>query len=87
MMFKIILSSSSEKFIRNSDKELRNRLLDKINKLMVDPIPRDAKRILGRDENIFRVRVGDYRILYVIYFEEKTILISDIDKRERVYLK
>jgi hypothetical protein len=48
MMFQINLSSSSEKFIRNSHEDLRERLLDKINKLMIDPIPRDAKRYSER---------------------------------------
>ncbi|MBU2565600.1 MAG: type II toxin-antitoxin system RelE/ParE family toxin [Candidatus Thermoplasmatota archaeon] len=53
--------------------------------LSVDPFPSDAKRVVGRKEKVFRVRVGDYRILYVVFFDKNEILISDIDKHERVY--
>jgi mRNA-degrading endonuclease RelE of RelBE toxin-antitoxin system len=43
------------------------------------------RKNVGRKEKVFWVRVGDYRIQYVIYFNEKEILITVIDKRERVY--
>jgi len=56
-----------------------------IKKLSVDPFPSDAKRVVGRKEKVFRVRVGDYRILYVVFYGEKEILISDIEKRGGVY--
>ena len=37
------------------------------------------------DEKIFRVRVGSYRILYVVDFEKQLIVIDSVDKRSRVY--
>ena len=33
--------------------------------------PPDAKRVVGREEKAFRVRAGDYRILYVVYLDKK----------------
>ena len=36
-------------------------------------------------EKVFRVRVGDYRILYSVSYEENLILIIKVDKRGRVY--
>ena len=84
-MFKITLSSLSQKFLKKCGKELYERIINKIENLSHNPFPPDCKRIAGRAEKVFRVRVGDYRILYVVYDDKKEILISDIDKRSRVY--
>lgn len=84
-MLKIEFSNSSNKFLRNCDDELYNRLVDKVKSLASDPYPKDRKRVGGRKEKVFRVRVGDYRILYIVFNEKNILLISDIDKRERVY--
>jgi len=51
----------------------------------LNPYPKDRKRVGGRKEKVFRVRVGGYRILYVVFNERNSLLISDIDKRETVY--
>jgi mRNA interferase RelE/StbE len=59
--------------------------MKRIRQLAQNPFPSDMKRVLGRKELVFRVRVGDYRILYVVFQKEKEILISDIDKRSRIY--
>ena len=84
-MFAVYLSSNAEQFLKKSPKDLKDRIFKKIELLSEDPFPSDSKRIVGRDEKIFRIRVGDYRIQYVVYYEKKEVLISDIDKRERAY--
>ena len=84
-MFQIRLSSTANRFLRKSQKEVCDRIVRKIKGLSVDPFPPDIKRVVGRKERVFRVRVGDYRIMYVIFYDKNEILISDIDKRERVY--
>jgi mRNA interferase RelE/StbE len=84
-MFKIILTPSSLRFLKKCDKELNDRIYVKLNELSSDPFPADSKRIVGREDRIFRVRVGDYRILYAVYYEKNEIVVADIDKRSRVY--
>ena len=56
-----------------------------IEKLKIEPFPSDVKRVVGKKEKIFRVRVGDYRIQYSVFYDQNNIFISDIDKRERAY--
>jgi len=85
MTFQIEFSSISEKFLRKAQEDIRNRIFDKIKQLKEDPFLHDSKRVIGKEEKVFRVRVGDYRILYVVYFDEKSILIFDIGRRERIY--
>ena len=84
-MLNVQFDNQPEKFLKKADNILKQRIIQKIEFLRNDPIPHDAKRIVNRKEKTFRVRVGDYRILYVVYFEENTILISKIDKRSRTY--
>ena len=84
-MYRVIHGKYAQKFLKKCDKVLAERLLKKMRELAVNPFPSDVIRVSGRKEKVFRVRVGDYRILYVVYFEKNEILISDIDKREDVY--
>jgi len=85
-MFGIELSNQAKKFLRNCENELRVRIMTKLKSLKENPVPSDAK-FIGRDKEgkIFRVRVGGIRIIYRDKDSEKVIIISKIDKRERVY--
>ena len=72
-------------------KKLRNkvdvrRIIERIEKLLQQHFPSDAKRVEGfSDAKVFRVRVGDYRILYIVDFTQSKIFIIKIDRREKVY--
>jgi len=83
--FEVHLSSKATKFLKNADKKLYDRIINKLKRLSEDPFPQDAKRVLGQKEKVSRVRVGDYRILYVVYLDKNIVLVADVDKRERIY--
>ncbi|MDP3734768.1 MAG: type II toxin-antitoxin system RelE/ParE family toxin [Nanoarchaeota archaeon] len=83
-MFQIEHTSHSSKFLKKADTILRERVIKKIELLKDEPVPRDAKSLAGEQAS-FRVRVGDYRILYKVKWNERVILIANIDKRARVY--
>jgi len=74
-----------KKFIEKLDEQTKLRVKESIEKLAFDPVPHKAVRVEGQKEKVFRVRVGDYRILYVIHEEDKEITIVKVDKRSRVY--
>lgn len=59
--------------------------MGKIFQLATNPFSHGIERVSGREEKTFRVRVGDYRILYSVFNDRREILISDIDRRENVY--
>ena len=61
------------------------RILKRIEKLKHDPVLHDSKIVEGYGEKLFRVRVGDYRILYEVDYNDNLIGIVKIDKRSRVY--
>ncbi len=85
MSFKIDYDNQPRKFLKNQDKETIKRLMDKIDTLSLNPIPHDAKRVMGYELATFRIRIGKHRALYRVNYEEKRIIVVKIDKREKVY--
>ncbi len=85
-MFKIEFSNQASRFLRKCEDNLVLRILDKLEFLKNNPIPSDAK-FIGRDNNekILRIRIGKFRVLYKLKNSEKVILITRIDKRNKVY--
>jgi mRNA interferase RelE/StbE len=60
--------------------------MDKIDgSLMDNPVPHNAKRLVGYEEPTFRIRIGKWRVLYRINYRRETIIVVKIDHRERVY--
>lgn len=84
MTFSVEFSKKAQKDLKNLDEIIANRCLAEIETLKENPFPRDAIKVKGED-NVFRIRVGKYRILYEVYPETNLTLITKIDKRERVY--
>ncbi|RLE45571.1 type II toxin-antitoxin system RelE/ParE family toxin [Candidatus Woesearchaeota archaeon] len=84
MMF-VYYSNQAKKFLKSLDKSSIIRILNKIEFLQENPSPPNSKTIKGVKERLFRVRVGDFRILYEVDFKKAIIGIVKIDKRSRVY--
>lgn len=84
-MFSAEFGSDAKKFLRKAERDIAHRIIERIEKLKEEPFPQDVKRVVGKKDKIFRVRVGDYRIQYSVIYERNLIFISDIDKREKAY--
>jgi mRNA interferase RelE/StbE len=84
-MLGVEFSSISKKFLKSLELSITKRILEKIELLRENPFPSDTKRVKGKKDKIFRVRVGKYRIQYNVFHDRGFIFISDIDKRERAY--
>ena len=84
-MFSVYFANQAKKFLKNADKILSERIMSKIEKLKDNPVPSDAKFLEGVKGKIFRIRAGDYRILYEIFYGENRISVNNIDKRSKVY--
>ncbi|HJH29734.1 MAG TPA: type II toxin-antitoxin system RelE/ParE family toxin [Methanosarcinaceae archaeon] len=84
-MFVILLDLPAQKFLRKIDKKIASRIVESIEKLAEEPIRHDSKRIMGSKENLFRIRVGKFRVLYRVDYENSHIVITKIDSREHIY--
>lgn len=82
MKYRIEFQKAALKFIRKQDKPTQERLLTAINKL---PSGTDIKKLQGH--NMYRMRVGDMRVLYTIDDIIMVINIENIDSRGGVYKK
>ena len=69
--------------MRKQDRPTQERLLKAINRL---PDGTDIKRLQG-NRDLYRVRVGDMRVIYGIHEDIKIINIENIDNRGDVYKK
>lgn len=78
---KILYSRTSFKYLETLDQKTKIRIIKAIDKLpdQGDVVRLQAKKI----KNIFRLRVGKFRIIFVI--EENCLRILDIDSRGDIY--
>lgn len=73
-------------YLRKVPAKLRKQIIAKIQKLAADPYPPTAKLLQETkddEERVYRIRSGDYRILYVV--RGIIVCILDIDHRKDVY--
>jgi len=68
------------------NQEIQSRLKPKIESLAFNPRPPDTIKLQGFDDT-YRIRVGDYRVLYEIHDNVLLVLIVDVGHRKRVYLR
>lgn len=66
----------------------RKQIRRKIDALARDPYPPGCKKLQGdqgRDAPVYRIRSGDYRILYLVRSDPSTIVVLDIGHRKDIY--
>ncbi|MBK7897060.1 MAG: type II toxin-antitoxin system RelE/ParE family toxin [Candidatus Promineifilaceae bacterium] len=83
-MFILKIKNSAERDLKRLPKPLFLRLNQKILALREEPRPPGARKLQGKLEG-WRVRVGDYRIVYQIDDAEQTVTIVRVRHRRDVY--
>lgn len=79
--YTIKFEKAALKFLQKQDKSTRERLIKVIHQL---PNGTDVKKLQGY-QNLYRVRVGNIRVLYSIKKTVKIINIQNIDSRGEIY--
>ncbi len=83
-MFEVFLERAAEADLRRLSKENFNRLLPQIRYLAQDPRPAGCRKLSG-SHNDWRLRIGDYRVLYEIDDKAKTVRVFRIKHRREAY--
>ncbi len=60
------------------------RLVPRIDGLATDPRPSGCKKLRGY-KDLWRIRLGDYRVVYIINDDRKTVSITRVAHRRDVY--
>jgi mRNA interferase RelE/StbE len=85
MNYTVKVGRTVEKFLRGlTDKKLYYRLREAIDGLANEPRPADSAKLKGVDD-LYRARVGDYRIVYQIRDRELLVLVVQIGLRREIY--
>lgn len=84
MVYKIIIKPAARKELEKIDKPIRIRIIETISALSGNPRPPGCKKLVNFD-NYYRVRVGDYRIIYEIRDKELIIEIVKVGNRRDIY--
>ena len=83
MSYHLVLKRVAEKELDDLPKSLFDRINRKILSLEQDPRPFGVQKLHGQE--VYRLRVGDYRILYVIDDTAKRVDITSVGHRRDVY--
>ncbi len=84
MKYKIKILPTARRELLSLSEEIQKRIYRKIAVLAADPYPKGVKAIKGGD-GIFRLRVGDYRVLYQVKRNRLLVLVLRIGHRKDIY--
>ncbi len=77
-------SRASQKELDRLDGKIRVRVLRKVAALEEDPRPPGATQLVGADD-LWRIRVGDYRVVYGIEDDRLVVIVVRVAGRGKVY--
>lgn len=83
-IYRIEVSATAERQIRRLDRDDQLRVLRAVRDLAAEPRPRGCRKLRGY-EDVFRIRVGLFRVLYSIEKERILIILLKVGHRKDIY--
>ncbi|HMB92101.1 MAG TPA: type II toxin-antitoxin system RelE/ParE family toxin [Rhodothermales bacterium] len=84
-MHTVSIARKAQKELRKVAHRDRDAILDAIEALARDPRPDGVVKMKGTREDLYRIRVGDYRVVYHVDDDVLTVLVVRIRHRRDVY--
>jgi len=81
--YKVLIKPSAVKELKNIPKKELTKITEKINSLSHDPRPSRCEKLTA--QNAYRIRQGDYRIIYIIEDDTLIIIVIKVGHRRDVY--
>ena len=85
-MYKLLIEKNAKKDLDNLELKELKRIWIQIYQLGSEPRPKGSLKLKG-SENDWRIRIGDFRVIYEINDEIKTVTIFGVKHRKEVYRK
>ncbi len=82
--YTVEFTTASAREVRKLDPHIRRRILTAITALQADPRPAGAKKLSGFDQ-AWRIRIGDFRVLYEIVDDTVLVTVFRVAHRRDVY--
>ena len=84
MRYEIIIKPTAEKSLGRIPRPFRRRIIDALEELRVAPRPAGVVKLAG-GENLWRIRIGDYRVVYEVHDDRLIVLVLRVAHRKDVY--
>ncbi|NBR14605.1 MAG: type II toxin-antitoxin system RelE/ParE family toxin [Flavobacteriales bacterium] len=81
--YTIVLTKKAQKQLDKVSDKIAEQLIESISKLSLNPRPSGYKKLKGRDS--YRIRSGNYRIIYEIFDNELIIDVIALGHRKNIY--
>jgi mRNA interferase RelE/StbE len=82
--YRVEIGPGARRALEKLDRPIRERLVRTIGRLAEEPRPPGVKRLVGAGE-LWRVRAGDWRIIYTVRDERLLVLVVKVGHRREVY--
>ena len=82
--YNITFARSARKELEGLDVKYSERIIQKIEMLVINPRPPGCEKLKG-EENLWRIRIGNYRVIYSISDKNKIVDIVIIRDRKDAY--
>ncbi|MEA5534143.1 type II toxin-antitoxin system RelE/ParE family toxin [Crocosphaera sp. XPORK-15E] len=86
MSYQVELKSSAKRQFKKLSADIQRVILTKLEQLTLNPRPPQSQKMVGED-NTYRIRVGDYRIIYEVFDHRLVVMVIRIGHRREVYRK
>ena len=83
-MYRVLLERGVEKNLSRLSSEVHDRVIAAIQALATNPRPSGCRKLAG-SKNDWRIRIGDYRVIYEIADEIRVVRINRVRHRRDVY--
>jgi mRNA interferase RelE/StbE len=84
-MYSLRFKRSAEKELERLPTPVIKRIAAAIDDLTINPRPTGSKKLIGQKEPLWRIRVGDYRVIYWVEDEIKIVEIRRVGNRKDIY--
>jgi len=82
--YRVVLTSTAEEELKGLSAQLNARIVPRLENLADNPRPPGCKKLKGGDKE-WRIRVGDYRVVYTIDDAKLLVEVTRIRHRSAVY--
>ena len=82
--YQIVIEKRAHKDLKHIEPSYQKIIIRKIMSLSENPRPEGYIKLKGKD-NLFRIRIGDYRVIYTIKDDKLIILVLEIGDRKDIY--
>ena len=84
MKYTVVISRAAQKAMDRLDGDIYSRIIHKLESLEDNPRPMGVEKLAGAD-NLYRIRVGDWRVIYMIQDKNLMVLVVKVAHRREVY--